>query len=272
METPGNINGKRVTDSICEVMGHDDDTNDITGHDDDTNGNADLRSKRPKYLKFTMEQLTQLIVACSPTQNTNTPMPIYVANAKYEAISCKAIKPTYNGTEDDLMPFLLHLDIWCQDESWAPATYITLDSKKYDLTIDLAHIPEEMFTAIASKRWTLDTADVDKHIMGTQLYHSWLLAKYLLEFISSELSLIIINRVPTTCCNDGILWVLTSNIYCNNIAFVKTTQEKIVLATVVQCGQDIEKYLMTVKNNLHMITMSSSSNDTMASSHTSYDN
>jgi hypothetical protein len=150
------------------------------------------------------------------------------------------------------MPFLLQLDIRHQDESWAPATYITLDTKKYDLTVDFAHVPEELLTTTASKCWMADTADVDKHTMGTKLYHSWLLAKCLLVSILSELSSTIINRIPTTCRNDGtyILWAITNNIYWSNIAFMETIREKIVLATVDQFGHDLEKYLMTIKNNL----------------------
>jgi hypothetical protein len=136
-----------------------------------------------------------------------------------------------------------------------------LGTKKYDLTVDFAHVPEELLTTTASKCWLADTADVDKHTMGTKLYPSYLLAKCLLAFISSELSLTIINKSRTTSHNDGtyILWAITNSIYRSNIAFMETIREKIVLATVDQCGHDQEKYLMTIKNNLQMITKSPTS-------------
>jgi len=54
-----------------------------------------------------------------------------------------------------------------------------LGTKKYDLTVDFAHVPEELLTTTASKCWLADTADVDKHTMGTKLYPSYLLAKCL---------------------------------------------------------------------------------------------
>jgi hypothetical protein len=101
METPEGINGKSIVDSICNILGQDEDTND----------NAKHRSKHPKYFKFTADQLSQLIVACSPAPLTPTPFvsrsptsligttlitPTYVVNAKYKEISCKPIKTLYD--------------------------------------------------------------------------------------------------------------------------------------------------------------------------------
>ena len=43
METPEGINGKSIVDSICNILGQDEDTND----------NAKHCSKHPKYFKFT---------------------------------------------------------------------------------------------------------------------------------------------------------------------------------------------------------------------------
>ncbi len=87
------------------------------------------------YLKLTTDQLTQLLMACStPAAPVTTPdnsptsvvlvsskLPAFINNAKYEAICCRPIVPLYDGTEADLMPFLLHLDIRRQDEGWASA-------------------------------------------------------------------------------------------------------------------------------------------------------
>ncbi len=96
--------GQFVTDSIHQLTENITDTND---------GEEEPTPKRSRYLKFTPEQLSQLIVACSTPGATPTtinqssptsaitstvPAPSYVANAKYEEIFCKAIKPTYDGT------------------------------------------------------------------------------------------------------------------------------------------------------------------------------
>jgi len=52
---------------------------------------------------------------------------------------------------------------------------------------------------------------------------------------------------------------LSNNIYRNNIAFVESIQEKIVSATVVQHDNDVEKYPLSIKNYLRMITSQSTS-------------
>ncbi len=125
--TPATLRGYQVTDTIRQ----------ITHMMDRPNDDDEPTTKRPRYLKFTPEELSQLIVVCSTpgmiptTQTAASPMsvtasatntPAHVTNAKYEEICCKAVKPSYDSTEEDLMPFLLRLDIWCQDEGWAPAT------------------------------------------------------------------------------------------------------------------------------------------------------
>jgi len=232
--------------------------------------------KHSRYLRFTPEQLSQLIVACSTPGNgtqhaslgspTSTAViapsaPAYVTNAKYEEISCKPIKPSYDGTEADLMPFLLRLDIRRQDEAWSPATYVKINSKTFDLTTDFAHVTESHVTTIASNRWDAQTVDVDKHTLGHETYYACLLAKCLLASISPALALTLVNRIPSQYRNDGtyLLCTLCNNIYRNNIAFVESIREKIVSATVVQHNNDVEKYLLSIKNCLRMITSQSPS-------------
>jgi hypothetical protein len=117
-ETPTHIRGASVTDSIAAINKPFSNANDDSEPD----------PKRAKNLKITPEQLSQLIHACStpaatsgsvsrlsPSLPTTTPTSVttlaYVQNAKYEEICCRPIKPAYEGSEDDLMPFLLRLDI-----------------------------------------------------------------------------------------------------------------------------------------------------------------
>jgi len=123
--TPAAARGSSVTQAIMNC----------TNGMDTSNDEEEPHAKQTRYLKFTPAQLSQLIMACStpvghmsvPTQASLTSIaiapstaPAYVTNAKYEEICCKPIKPTYEGTEEDLMPFLLHLDIRRQDEGCPP--------------------------------------------------------------------------------------------------------------------------------------------------------
>ena len=264
--TPERQRGQMVTNSIRQL------TQQMT----DTNDEDEPTPKRSRYLKFTPEQLSQLIVACSTTGTlphniqqssptsvlpSNAHTPSYVANAKYEEICCKAIKPTYDGTEADLMPFLLRLDIRRQDEGWVPATYIEVEDNTFDLTTDFAHITEQQVVQVVSSRWKAPTVDLDKHTVGHETYQARLLAKCLLASISSDLALTLINRIPNTYRNDGtyLLWALSNNIYRNNIAFMESIREKIVDTTVIQHQNDVEKYLIFIKNHLRMITSKSTS-------------
>jgi hypothetical protein len=184
--------------------------------------------------------------------------PAYFNNAKYEDICCKPIKPSYDGTKSDLMPFLLRLDIRRQDEGWAPATYVTVPScgsKQFDLTCEFALVTEDDIIEDIKDRWTAPTVDTDKHTIGHITCHARLLAKCLLASIGTDFTLSLMNCIPQVYWNDGtyMLWAITNNIYRNNIAFVECIREKIATATLATHGHDIERYLIFIKNNLCMI-------------------
>lgn len=49
----------------------------------------------------------------------------------------KESSPPYDGSEEELIPFLIHLHIRQQEKGWAPATFMDMDNKKYDLTVEL---------------------------------------------------------------------------------------------------------------------------------------
>jgi len=169
--------------------------------------------------------------------------------------------PPYDGIEEDLMSFLLRLDIRCQDEGWAPATYISVNKHQYNLTVQFTNVKEANIVANVECWWLSPSGTQDKHIIGHDTCNSCLLAKYRLASISMDLAMTLINRILDTYHNDGtyILWVLSNNIYHNNITFVESVREKIVAATLVQHNHDMEKYLLIIKNYLCMITPKTSS-------------
>jgi hypothetical protein len=81
--------------------------------------------------------------------------------------------------------------------------------------------------------------------------------------ISHELTITIINCTPSIYCNDGtyLLWAITNNIHRNNIAFVKLIREKTVNATLAHHENDVEKYLIFIKNHSCMIAKKSTTNE-----------
>jgi len=60
-------------------------------------------------------------------------IPEYFNNAKYEDIVCKPLKPLYDGTLDNLVPFLNRLDIRHHDEGWGTITYLKVNNRELDL-------------------------------------------------------------------------------------------------------------------------------------------
>jgi hypothetical protein len=112
----------------------------------------------------------------STAQSNNAVMPAYYSNDKYEEISCKGIKPPYNGSEEGLIPFLTKLDIRRQHKGWASATYLDVEKKRYNLTTHFALLTESTVKGATESRWTSSTADQDKHTVDHDTYNARLLA------------------------------------------------------------------------------------------------
>jgi hypothetical protein len=237
-------------------------------------------SKKGKYIKLSYDHFERLMNTCTDQQalisrfidspdstlfhGPNGPpssRPAYYANAKFEEIACRAIKPTYDGGEDHLIPFLSRLDIRRQNEGWATATYIHVNGIKYDLTCNFASVQEADITALAERRWTAPSVDIDKHSVDHDTYNSRLLSIVLMNSITDDLLTTILNRIPRLLRNDGtyLLWSLSHNIHRNNVAFTEHVREKITLATLSQHNNDVTKYIIYVKDNLRMITNTDSS-------------
>lgn len=246
-----------------------------------SNDDAKPAAKRQKFISLSPDQFERLLQTCTKQQETisrltsespngiidNRPQrhptqPAYYSNAKYEEISCRAIKPSYDGSEEHLIPFLTRLDLRRQNEGWAPATYITINDTQYDLTCHFACVDETDITTIAKTRWTSTSIDHDKHTVGHITYQSRLLAMVILNSITDDFMTVLIHRVPQSLRNDGtfLLWSLCHNIHRNNVAFTEKIREKITTATLTNFNNDVLKYIIHIKDNLKMITTTSTSN------------
>jgi hypothetical protein len=249
------------------------------GEMQDTNANATgPQSKKQRFVSLTPEQFEKILDTCSAQQTiienltsrypsdavaSSSRPPSYYANAKYEEISCKPLKPIYDGSEEHLISFLTRLDIRRQNEGWAPATYIQINSSTIDLTCHFSQVTESQAKQDAERRWTSPNVNVEKHALGHETYHSRLLAIVLMSSITESLSTVLLYRIPQLLRNDGtyILWTICNNVHRNNVAFKETVREKITTATLSNFNNDITNYLIYIKDNLKMISSATNRNN-----------
>jgi hypothetical protein len=92
-------------------------------------------------------------------------------------------------------------------------------------------------------------------MLGNPTYQAGLLGSIFMGSLTDDFTLTFIRRIPQTLQNDGtfILWLIGNNIRHNNVAFTEYMSEKIANTTLGQIENDVIKYLINVKNNLHMI-------------------
>jgi hypothetical protein len=108
-----------------------------------------------------------------------------------QKISCKPI----NGTKENLIPSLTHVDIQQQNKDWDSATYIEIEGKPINLTCHFAQVTDEQAMQDAEKHWKSPNISSKKHKVGHQTYNPCLLAIVLMNSISDTLTNIIINCV-----------------------------------------------------------------------------
>lgn len=204
----------------------------------------------------TVTNLTNNPYPSGQHQRISNVLPEYYNNAKYEEIICRPIKPLYDGSPDQLVPFLNRLDIRRQDEGWYPITFLTIQDNNYDLIRHFAKLDESVMLTEARLRWKSPTVNTDKHTVAHPTYNARVLARLLLKSVTDDFSITVINRIPQEYRNDGplILWTICNNIHRNNIAFIETIKSKIRDSKLSQFGEDVCKYIAHVRDNLRLIT------------------
>ncbi len=176
----------------------------------------------------------------------------YYNNAKYKDIICHPLKPQYDGSPDQFIPFLNKLDSHQQDEGWYPFTFVQTGTEKLDLTWHFAKITEELIKCQETQWWTSETVLTDKYDVNHSTYNARKLACLLLSSVTDDFSITIINRIPQDLCNDGplILWTICNNIHQNNVALTETIKSKVSCISVIlprqwkQIHHPYSRYLM----------------------------
>jgi hypothetical protein len=198
-----------------------------------------------------------------PSSN-NAKAPEYYISAKYEDIICKPLRPTYDGSAEQLIPFLNRLDIRRQDEGWYPITFLHTNDGLLDIIRDFSKISEHTMTTAAHQRWTSINVATEKHTVDHPTYNSRVLARLLLGSVTDDFAITVINHLERSLRNDGplILWTICNNIHRNHIAFTETIKQKIRATTIQHFNNDIPKYIIQLKDNLRLITTSTEEDQT----------
>jgi hypothetical protein len=128
-------------------------------------------AKRQRLIQLTSDQFDNLIsrLTSPPFSPTTTasllpapPTPAYYNNVKFEEITCKPLKPSYDGSEEGLIPFLTRLDVRQKNEGWYPAIFVTEDGITTALCFHFAQVTNVQAKSNAMPRWSTLTVQTDK--------------------------------------------------------------------------------------------------------------
>jgi hypothetical protein len=263
-QTPVQQNNQVVTDLLRQLNANSTSPTDNNGSTQPSVTDSQLQALLQccRQQQAMIEELTRQQQNSSSNSATNFTAPTkttdYYNNACYEDIICKPLKPTYDGTADQLVPFLNRLDIRRQDESWYPITFVHIGHNTYDLLRHFAKIDESVILQQAKLRWESITLLQDKFSFEHPTYNARVLGRLLLGSITDDFCLTVIHRIPQEYRKDGvvILWTICNNIHRNNVAFFETIKGKIRESTLTSFNDDVSKYIMHVQDNLTLITAS----------------
>jgi hypothetical protein len=225
-------------------------------------------SQRPENFKDLNDDELQVLVSLAITTlrdrglsvPTTIPPAIKVPdiydNARFEQIACLGLDPKYDGSPDQLIPILNAIHIRRQNEVWFAATFMVQDRCKLDMVRNFSQLRQETVLNQAKSLWNKPNATIERHLRGTDLYNSRLLAVFLMNSLSTEFATILHSRIDQDFSTDGplLLFTMCNHIHRNHLAFVESIKNKIRMATLADFKNDVQGFLIFLQDNLRLIT------------------
>jgi hypothetical protein len=130
-------------------------------------------------------------------------------NAKIEKITCSSLSPLYDGSSDNLIPTLNHINVQQKNEVWYPATLIMQHNADTIIILQFSKLTTEIVTAQAKKLWDAPTASIQSHTHGSDMYNARLLGLFLMNSSTPDFAALLHGRIDPMYCS---VWV-TSTAY-----------------------------------------------------------
>jgi hypothetical protein len=177
-------------------------------------------------------------------------------NAKFEQIACAGLDTRYDGSPERLIPTLNAIHIRRQNEVWFAATFMIQDGSKLDMVWNFSQLCQETVLNQAKHLWNTPNASTERHVRGSELYNSRLLAVFLMNSLTTDFATILHSRIDQDYSNDGPLLLITmcNHIHRNHLAFVESIKNKIRMATLTEFNNDVQVFLRFLQDNLRLIT------------------
>jgi hypothetical protein len=185
-------------------------------------------------------------------------------NARFEQIACAGLQEKYDGRPDSLIPTLNAIHIRRQNEVWYSATFVMQDGLQLDIVRNFSKLRLETVLNQAKLLWDASNAVTERHVRGTQIYNSRLLALFLMNSLTPEFATLLHSRIDLDYSTDGplLLFTMCNHIHRNHLAFVESIKNKIRLATLGEFKNNVQEFLRFLQDNLRLIT--STGEDTTA--------
>jgi hypothetical protein len=185
-------------------------------------------------------------------------------NTRFEQIACAGLQEKYDGRPDSLIPTLNAIHIRRQNEVWYSSTFIVQDGLQLDIIRNFSKLRLETVLNQAKLLWDASNAVTERHVRGTQIYNSRLLALFLMNSLTPEFATLLHSRIDLDYSTDGplLLFTMCNHIHRNHLAFVESIKNKIRLATLGEFKNNVQEFLRFLQDNLRLIT--STGEDTTA--------
>jgi hypothetical protein len=186
--------------------------------------------------------------------------------ARSEHYISQGLTSKFDGKRETLAPWIKKFRTLRSNALWREATYLTINTKRYDILSDFTKIKETDIKPLATTRWTPENQLKSLRPEHSDLFYARILGKVVISSITDEFYTTLQNYAGDDLASDGplLLWLILTHFHTSTITYHEGLKQQIRSRDLGRDHQhDIESYLIWLRHQVDILCSTSiSSHDT----------
>jgi len=181
--------------------------------------------------------------------------PFAVARAEFYISQGLTFK--FDGTHENLAPWIKKFKTLRSNALWREATYLTHEGVTYDILSEFTKIKEACVKPQAQMRCTSENHLKSLRPEHTTLFYARILGKVVTSSVTDDFNTVLQNYAGDELASDGpyLLWLLLTHFHTSTITYQEQLKTQIRQRTLTGDHQDdAESYLLWLRHQLDVLT------------------
>jgi hypothetical protein len=204
--------------------------------------------------------LTDTIKSAAPTPSTKEDNPFAIARAEFYISQGLTFK--FDGTHENLAPWIKKFKALRGNALWREATYLQYEGQTYDILTEFTKIKESYIKPQARQRCTQENQAKSLKPEHTTLFYARILGKVVISSVTDEFYTILQNYAGDNLAGDGpfLLWLILTHFHTSTITYQEQLKTQVRSRSLAADHQDdVENYLLWLRHHLDVLATISSS-------------